>query len=1037
MKFVGIIFCVLLFCSKIVDSKPQSEVQIRQRAFQSSNWPINKNVANEEYSDTDFAQTQNGDRLINPTLQDTNENARNYYPNQARYANEFRYNKGPILSQRGEVVGNDDSSEDGRILESYPSRFPIREPQVHLDDQHKINWQSPNQYARSQVVISENERPLETMEEPYRPLQYVKPKYVPPVNQRFRQPNRSFPVREQHQYPITRNTDDTQYVANPAPQYPLRGSVTYENFSQDQDTPLETRARVQNTQQKYLQNPVMISQSRIAQNAARENTGYVENDRFNADNNAAPISNFNNKPSEISVVGNYDTGAINLTPVNEEREAPIEVNKGPLHRPQIQRHTVNFRPNSQSHWSNVARHQAYNVAPAPTNYETDFDLNNSGPINGNSESPSVSIIQRPVSSENEGEPRRPNTDNVHPDINLYRQLTSGVQKYDFNKIVSNPQVKNILAANKKRFIVFHPNGTIENLDNLDLESQPSSKFHFVHTNPKNVDSVVTKTEEINETPVPPRAPATIDKLPVHEYREPADLNPKVIDTDTKPLPLYASVPVEETNLKAYAPLRADESHSAPPLPPPSPRFVAVPEDDKLKISHIPESANDEETSKPVPPNETQPFNDNAKPQSEEPAQPINQNQFVHPYRPLPPYARRPILRPPYKPLPPYARNKLQPLIPQRDQSVNDEKLNPVVENDEQPRENLSEVEKDSTMPLNPKPINSVENPQTPDIETEPQPDGDNPAGNERPNLSKPQEKVVAYDGDFQPLEDDSISTTPSDDISSTTLSPNVPENNLPKKRINLTHRHPTKSTPATTTSNPDKNQEDEIITISPIELITENVSDVPPTTPSPVKQLDPEDSKKDNEQTSTTSIPTKDDKEKTTTESPISTTVPSDNVDDDEAETNQPTTDADTPGEDAKIVVSVDSDDDDEDEPQVFKTNCKTIQAYSDDEDDGEVKIDLPKGKGKGDSAMWVKTTNQDFIDILTGNGDNDMDMIYVFNIDYRPIIEREKHTQMFSNGTVVVTTKEITYSGKNDSKPKIVTSTKTMQIEDYDSDED
>ncbi|KAH9632199.1 hypothetical protein HF086_015231 [Spodoptera exigua] len=1018
MKFVGIIFCVLLFCSKIVDSKPQSEVQIRQRAFQSSNWPINKNVANEEYSDTDFAQTQNGDRLINPTLQDTNGNARNYYPNQARYANEFRYNKGPILSQRAEVVANDDSSEDGRILESYPSRvdrFPLRAPQVHLDDQHKINWQSPNQYARSQVVISENERPLETVEEPYRPVQIVRPKYVPPVNQRFRQPNRSFPVREQNQYPITRNTDDTQYVANPAPRYPSRGSVTYENFSQDQDTPLETRVRAQNTQQKYLQNPVIISQSRITQNAARENTGYVENDRFNVDHNAAPI-NYNNKPSEISVVENYDTGAINLTPVNEEREAPIEVNKVTLHRPQIQRHTVNFRPNSQSHWSNVARHQAYNVAPAPTNYETDFDSNNPVPINGNSESPSVSIIQRPVSSENEDEPRSPYTDNVHPDINLYRQLTSGVQKYDFNKIVSNPQVKNILAANKKRFIVFHPNGTIENLDNLDLESQPSSKFHFVHTNLKksDVDSVVTKTEEINETPVPPRAPATIDKLPVHENREPADLNPKVIDTDTKPL--YSSVPVEETNLKAYAPLRADESHSAPPLPPPSPRFEALPENDKLKISHIPESANDEETSKPVPPNETQPFNDNAKPQSEEPAQPINQNQFVYPYRPLPPYARRPILRPPFKPLPPYARNKLQPLVPQRDQPVNDEKLNPVVENDEQPRENLSEVEKDSTMPLNPKPINSAENPQTPDIETTPQPDGDNPAGNERPNFSKPQEKVVAYEGGFQPLEDDSIPTTPSNDISSTTLSPNVPENNLPKKRINLTHRHPTTSTPATTTSNPDKNQEDEIITISPIELITENVSGVPPTTPSPVKQLDPEDSKKDNEQTSTTSIPTKDDKEKTTTESPIN---------------------ADTPGEDAKIVVSVDSDDDDEDEPQVFKTNCKTIQAYSDDEDDGEVKIDLPKGKGKGDSAMWVKTTNQDFIDILTGNGDNDMDMIYVFNIDYRPIIEREKHTQMFSNGTVVVTTKEITYSGKNDSKPKIVTSTKIMQIEDYDSDEE
>ncbi|CAH1644150.1 unnamed protein product [Spodoptera littoralis] len=1035
MKFVGIIFCVLLFCSKIVDSNPQSEGQIRQRAYQSSNWPVNKNVANEEYPDTDFAQSQNGDTLIN---QEPNENVRNYYPNQARYTNDFRYNKGPILSQRAEVLANDDSSEDGRILESYPSRverYPLRTSQVRLDDQHKRNWQQPNQYVRSQVVISENERPLETVEEPYHPVQFVKPKYIPPVNQRFRQPDRSFVAREQ--YPITRNADDTEYVANPAPRYQSRGPVTYESFTEDQDTPVETRVRVNN--QKYAQNPGIVSQSRITHNGPRENVGYVENDRFV---NTAPISNYNDSPSGITVVENYDTDAVDLTPVNEEREIPVEVNKVPLQRPQIQRYPNNFRPNS--HWSNVARHQTYNAVPVPTNYEGDLVSNNPAPINDNG-APSVPIIQRPVSSEDEDEPRTPYSDNANPDRNLYRQLTSGVQKYDLNKIVTNPQVKNILAANNKRFIVFHPNGTIENLDKVDLDSQTNSKFRLVHSTPKQSDvvTVVPKSEVVNETPAPPRAPTTIGKLPVR--RLPPNLKPKVVDINTKSLPLpppsttSTPLPVEDTNLKVSSvikpvgfPPQADESYSAP-LPP---SFEASPENDKIKIVPAFEPANDdnskpkntnepedEETSRPLPPNETQPLNDNTKPQPEEPVQPVNHHRFVRPYRPLPPYARRPILRPPFKPLPPYARNKFQPLFPRVEQPANDEKLNPVAENDDQPRENLPEVEN-----LNPK----IENPQS-DIESKPLPDIDQPAGNGKPTILKPQEKVVVYDGSFQPLEDDLVPTTPSNDVTSTTLSPKEPENKLPKKpRRKLIRRPPTTTTPAPTPANPDKNPDDEIITISPIELITENVSDVPPTTPSPVKPPGPEDRKKDKNQSSTTPAPSKDDKGKTTTVSPITTTVATD--DDDETETSKPTTES--PGEDAKIVVSIDSQDDDEEAPQVFKTNCKTIQAYSDDED-GDIKIDLPKGKGKGDSAMWVKTTNQDFIDILTGNNDNDMDMIYVFNIDYRPIIEREKHTQIFPNGTVVVTTKETTYSGKNDSKPKVVTSTQTMQIEDYDSDED
>lgn len=49
-------------------------------------------------------------------------------------------------------------------------------------------------------------------------------------------------------------------------------------------------------------------------------------------------------------------------------------------------------------------------------------------------------------------------------------------------------------------------------------------------------------------------------------------------------------------------------------------------------------------------------------------------------------------------------------------------------------------------------------------------------------------------------------------------------------------------------------------------------------------------------------------------------------------------TNAESPGEDAKIVVSIPSEDDDDEDPQIFKTNAKTIQAYS-DEEDGEIKI--------------------------------------------------------------------------------------------------
>lgn len=375
-------------------------------------------------------------------------------------------------------------------------------------------------------------------------------------------------------------------------------------------------------------------------------------------------------------------------------------------------------------------------------------------------------------------------------------MISFFSEYDLNKIVTNPQVKNILAANNKRFIVFHPNGTIESLDKVDLDSQSNSKFRLVHSTPKKLDddSAVVKGEVVNETPAPPHVPTTISKLPLH--RLPPNVNPKVVDTDTKPLPPSPSLPVEDTNLKVSSvikpvgfPPRVDESYAVPPPPPPPSSFEAPQENDKVKIVSQPvfepkntNEPEDEETSKPLPPNETQPINENTKPQPEEPVQPVNQNQFLRPYRPLPPYARRPLLRPPFKPLPPYARNKFQPLP--REQPANDETINPVVENNEPPSDNLPVVEKDSPVPLNsePKPIN-------------PPSDVDQPAGNGKPETLKPLEKVAVYDGSFQPIEH-SYAPIPSLFVTSSTLSPNEPENKLPKNpRRKLIRRPPTTTTP--------------------------------------------------------------------------------------------------------------------------------------------------------------------------------------------------------------------------------------------------
>lgn len=63
---------------------------------------------------------------------------------------------------------------------------------------------------------------------------------------------------------------------------------------------------------------------------------------------------------------------------------------------------------------------------------------------------------------------------------------------------------------------------------------------------------------------------------------------------------------------------------------------------------------------------------------------------------------------------------------------------------------------------------------------------------------------------------------------------------------------------------------------------------------------------------------------------------------------------------------------------------------------------------------MWIRTTNQDFIDKLTAKNDTEYDLIYFFQIENQPVIEREKTTTIHCNGTVVTDVIETTYANKD-----------------------
>lgn len=64
----------------------------------------------------------------------------------------------------------------------------------------------------------------------------------------------------------------------------------------------------------------------------------------------------------------------------------------------------------------------------------------------------------------------------------------------------------------------------------------------------------------------------------------------------------------------------------------------------------------------------------------------------------------------------------------------------------------------------------------------------------------------------------------------------------------------------------------------------------------------------------------------------------------------------------------------------------------------------------QGEPTMWIRTTDQDFIEKLTEKKDTAFDIVYFYNMVTQPVIEREKETTFYCNGTVVITIKETTY---------------------------
>ncbi|KAJ8732211.1 hypothetical protein PYW08_014941 [Mythimna loreyi] len=362
MKLIVILFCVLLFSSKIVDSIPHSEGHLRHRVNPPSIWQGNQNAQDAQYLGTDFTQTRKTNTLTNSAIQQ--ESIHDYDVNQGRHNyNRHGYNESPASQSLGKERESYNLQTNGHRLESYAPRVESYPTEVEFGNQplRKQNRRPQKLYTNSvpnAVLITDNERPLvNTVQEPYHaPVQYLEPKYIPSANRRFYQPDRSYQIREQLQYPLANNAGDSKYVANAGPRFESSGPVLYENYNEGQARVSEIKAKLTDGQ-RYLQNlapqsanynviPVVIATDTLTDQS--ENIKYLENYRSRSDlSNTASSTNYEGGSPTVE---NYslDSRLSNVPEYHESyRESQPAVSEIKTRLSDDRRHTQSFAPQSE------------------------------------------------------------------------------------------------------------------------------------------------------------------------------------------------------------------------------------------------------------------------------------------------------------------------------------------------------------------------------------------------------------------------------------------------------------------------------------------------------------------------------------------------------------------------------------------------------------------------------------------------------------------------------------------------------------------
>ncbi|XP_021196251.3 mucin-2 isoform X2 [Helicoverpa armigera] len=300
-------------------------------------------------------------------------------------------------------------------------------------------------------------------------------------------------------------------------------------------------------------------------------------------------------------------------------------------------------------------------------------------------------------------------------------------------------------------------------------------------------------------------------------------------------------------------------------------------------------------------------------------------------------------------------------------------------------------------------------------------------------------------------------TTPSSVISDQNTSPAPVVQSTPSNKDNSVTS--TTASSDVTTPSADTTTEDEIITISPIEQSTDNVSDAPQTTTTKPTYTHPrfhigtpKSNKKDTAQDySNASSTDTDTKQTSTQESQSSTVSQSDSISDTNQNVIQKNTEqqhsesavsqtkttkndsntGDADRDDKSVVIKVKTDDNDSaDSKTKNASDCEKNKASKVENTNQNLEIDM--STIEGEPTMWIRTTNQDFVEKLASKNDTQFDVIYFFNMNPQPTIEREKVTTIHCNGTVVIEKTETSYASQDDKTPKIVKTTTVLQIEDY-----